>query len=194
MAYRNGTYVAFDGLSEHNPANSDFKHYAILKAWNANGNIDFKFINSHEKTAAVRDTSKRTTLEARIRERLANSKNMLVLLSDDTRKTGSMLSYEIEKAVDTYHLPLIVAYVNYMIVSQPRALSDCWPDALKSRIDNGNAKAIHIPFIKEAVLYGINQFNCEHLPSGTLLTFTESAQRSWNPALSPMTPFVNTRK
>lgn len=135
MAYRNGTYTAFDGLSEHNPANSDFKHYAILKTWNANGNIDFKFINSHEKTASVRDTGKRNTLEARICERLANSKNMLVLLSDDTRKTGSMLSYEIEKRVDTYKIPLVIAYVNYAIVADPRSLSRYWPNALKIRMN-----------------------------------------------------------
>lgn len=113
MANRTGTYIAFDGLGKTNPAESDFKYYATIQAWSAGKNVDFKFVNSHDKTAAVRDTSLRSTLEARIRERLAASKNCLVILSDDTRKTGSMLSYEIERAVDKYKTPLICVYTGY---------------------------------------------------------------------------------
>ncbi len=74
MAYRSGTYIAFDGLGQTNPTLSDFKYYATMQAWASHKNIDFKYVDSHDKTCAVRDTSLRTTLESRIRERLANSK------------------------------------------------------------------------------------------------------------------------
>ena len=37
---RTGTYVAFDGLGETNPAKSDFRYYATLQAWTANKNIE----------------------------------------------------------------------------------------------------------------------------------------------------------
>ena len=46
---RTGTYIAFDGLGETNPAKSDFRYYATLQAWTANKNIEFRFVNSHEK-------------------------------------------------------------------------------------------------------------------------------------------------
>ena len=77
MANRTGTYIAFDGLGKVNPTESDFKYYATIQAWSAGKNIDFRFVDSHDKTAAVRDTSLRLTLEARIRERLAASKHWL---------------------------------------------------------------------------------------------------------------------
>ena len=68
---RTGTYVAFDGLGQADPSKSDFRYYSLLQAWSANKQIDFKITNSHEKTYAVRDSSSRATLYARIRERLS---------------------------------------------------------------------------------------------------------------------------
>lgn len=158
MANRTGTYFAFDGLGHTNPALSDFKYYATVKSWAARKQVEFKYVDSHAKAGAVRDTSLRTTLEASIRQRLAASKNMVVILSDDTRKSGSMLSYEIEKAVDTYEIPLIIAYTGYNSILNPAVLHPRWPNALTSRINNGTAKAIHIPFKQTAILEAIGQF------------------------------------
>lgn len=152
MTYRNGNYIAFDGLGETDPTKSDFRYYASIQAWATGKGLDFKYVNSHDKTYAVRDSSLKQTLESRIRERLAASKNVVIILSDKTRKSGSMLSYEIEKAVDVYGLPLICAYTNYYKVMDPYKLNNRWPLALKERIDNGSAKAIHIPFKKAALL------------------------------------------
>lgn len=80
MVNRTGTYFAFDGLGQSNPSKSDFKYYATVKLWNAAGGIDFKFVNSHEKASAVRDTSKKSTLEASILQRLRASKTWLLSL------------------------------------------------------------------------------------------------------------------
>lgn len=181
MANRTGTYVAFDGLGKTNPTESDFKYYATMQAWSSGKNIDFKFVNSHDKTSAVRDTSKRTTLESRIRERLAASKNCIVILSDKTRKSGSMLSYEIEKAVDTYEIPLICVYTGYETINAPKELSNRWPNALKARIENGTAKVIHIPYKKDILLAALNQFSVNNqVPNGSLVTYTDAAQKRLN--------------
>ena len=181
MANRTGTYIAFDGLGKANPAESDFRYYSTMQAWSAGKNIDFKFVNSHDKTAAVRDTSLRSTLDSRIRERLAASKNCIVILSDDTRKSGSMLSYEIEKAVDFYEIPLICVYVGYEKINVPRELSSRWPNALTTRIHDGTADAIHVPFKKEILLTAINQFSVNgDSPGGSLFTYTNEAQEIMN--------------
>lgn len=158
MAMRTGTYFAFDGLGQVNPTMSDFKYYATIQSWASGKHIDFKFVNSHEKAGAVRDTSLRSTLEASIRQRLAASKNMVVILSNDTRKIGSMLTYEIEKAVDTYNVPLIIAHTGYDCILDPAALHSRWPNALTLRINNQTARAIHIPFRRAALLAAIGQF------------------------------------
>ncbi|MFC4348849.1 TIR domain-containing protein [Kordiimonas lipolytica] len=158
MAYRNGTYIAFDGLGQTDPSKSDFRYYSTIQAWSSKKHIEFKFVNSHEKTYAVRDSSQRSTLESRIRERLAKSKNCLVILSDKTRSSGSMLSYEIEQAVDRYELPLIITYPGFNIVSKPILLKNRWPEALTERVHQETAYAIHIPFKKGAILDSISQF------------------------------------
>lgn len=41
-------------------------------------------------------------MQGGVRERLSASKNMVVILSENTRKSGSVLSYEIEQAIDNY--------------------------------------------------------------------------------------------
>jgi len=193
MAYRSGTYIAFDGLGQTDPSKSDFKYYATIQAWTKNKDIDFKYVDSHDKTYAVRDSSKKETLKSRIRERLANSKNTLVILSSDTRKSGSMLTYEIEESADNYKLPLIVTYVDYRIVVTPDQLSGYWPYSLSSRIGNSVVRAIHIPFIKGAILDAIGQFNLSNMPDTAKNYYSERAHRNFE-ALSGGDRFTNTRK
>lgn len=159
MGNRTGTYVAFDGLGESEPSKSDFKYYATLLAWSENKNIDFRLTNSHEKTYSVRDDSLRETLKRRICERLSMSKNMLIVLTSQTRRVGSMLSYEIRKAIDCYELPLIIAYPEYQLVLDVEKARNLWPDVLKQRIDNGIARAIHIAFKKAPIMSAISQFS-----------------------------------
>ena len=77
MAYRNGTYVAFHAGGTSDPTASDIKYYNTMKMWDANKTIDFKFTDSHDKTSAVRDSSKRATLERALMARLHDSKIQL---------------------------------------------------------------------------------------------------------------------
>ena len=155
---RTGKYIAFDGLGQTDPTKSDFRCYSTLQAWDKNKNIDFRFTNSHEKTYAVRDTSSRETLYARIRQRLSASKNMLIILSKDTRYTGSVLSYETQQAIEVYKIPLIIAYPGYSVFCDVDALADMWPKALADRIGDAGTKAIHIAFAKEPIMEAIRRF------------------------------------
>lgn len=178
---RTGTYVAFDGLGRTDPSKSDFRYYSMLQAWNANKSIDFKLTNSHEKTYAVRGSSAKATLYARIRERLSASKNMLVILSEDTRKSGSVLSYEIEQAIDNYKIPLIIAYPAYSAMwAVDGDLSTMWPTALSTRIDLTGTEAIHVGFKKEPIIDAIPRFtvNGEHLSSGRNV-YSRDAYVTW---------------
>ena len=177
---RTGTYVAFDGLGQADPTKSDFRYYATLQAWNKNNNIDFRFTNSHDKTYAVRDTSTKETLYKRIRERLSGSKNMLVILSKDTRYTGSVLSYEIQQAIDVYKIPLIVAYPGYSSIGNVDALEDMWPKTLAERINDPDTKAIHIAFQKSPIMDAINQFTVNNKVKETQGSFGWSCVSLYN--------------
>jgi hypothetical protein len=179
MAYRNGTYVAFHADGNNIPCKTDIDYYNLMKAWAAKTDDDFTMINSHEKAYAVRDSSRRATLRSSLLERLRNSKNMVLLVGETTRNDTDWLPFEIEKAVDVYHVPIIVAYTVFdKPIRNPSALSLYWPSALATRINYGTASAIHIPFKKGPLNDAIAQFSHNKLPlGGSLGCYDDSAYR-----------------
>ncbi|WP_292374126.1 hypothetical protein [Methanosarcina sp. UBA411] len=90
-----------------------------------------------------------------------------------------MLSYEIEKAIDRYKIPLIITYVDYQVVAKPNKLSKYWPEALRSRIEDGTAKAIHILFTKDTILRSIEQFNVYNMPATAMDTYSKADYRTF---------------
>ncbi|MGG0655937.1 TIR domain-containing protein [Rummeliibacillus pycnus] len=183
MAYRNGTYVAFDGQATTDPTKSDMKYYGLLQRWNQNKSNTLSFSDSHKKTHQVRDTSSKLTLQRRLIERLGNSKNMLLILSDDTSWDRGMLNFEIEKAVDKFSLPIIVAYTGYNYILDPKSFSSKWPKELTARISNGTARCIHIPFKEKAIMSAISQFSIhgtgDNILTGSLNYYSRSAYQNW---------------
>lgn len=90
-------------------ATKDFCYYNMLKAWKGLDN-SFPFNNAHDTTYNVRDNSDwETTLKPRLRERLRNSKNIVLFLSDDTINSKA-LKEEIDYGINTLELPVIVIY------------------------------------------------------------------------------------
>lgn len=181
MAYRSGTYIAFHADGNNIPGGkSDIDYYNLLCAWDAHKNHDFKIVNSHEKAFAVRDSSKKTTLRASLLERLRNSRNMILIVGETTRLDTDWVPFEIEKAIDLYDIPVIVAYTVYGgAIRNPRALSDYWPPSLKTRIDNGTAHAIHVPFKQAPIYDAIGQFSHDNLPNGSLVYYDNPTYLGW---------------
>ena len=157
-------------------------YFNLLKAWNKSGSIDFRFTNSHEKTYQVRDSSSKATLFNRLETRLSASKNFLLIISDKTNYDRGILNWEIEKAVDYYELPVIIAYPGYSKISAPSELNSMWTKSLEERIKNERAHCIHIPFKKEPIFDAINQFsvvNSKYPKGGALGYYSEEAYKSW---------------
>lgn len=172
MVYRNGTYIAFHAEGTNIPVDTDFKYYNLLKAWTAKTDDDFSMIDSHEKTAAVRDSSKRETLKTRLKERLRNSKHLLLIIGKTTKLDADWVPFEIIYAVDECKIPVIAAYTDYEYILDPSKLSHFWPEALKIRINKGTAKVIHIPFKKDPIYAAISQFSHHNMPKTPLSFYT----------------------
>ncbi|SRR5713226_3493519 len=167
MAYRNGTYVAFHADGNNRPGKSDIDYYNLMKAWTAKTDDEFTMINSHDKASSVRDASLHRTLRNSLLERLRNSRNMILVVGETTRFDTDWVPFEIEKAVDSYDLPIIAAYTVWdKPIRIPARLSGYWPNALEARINNGTANVIHIPFKKEALKDAIAQFSHSNPPLG----------------------------
>ena len=118
MAYRNGNYAAFYVAEPFNSsplgahATKDFCYYNMLRAWKG-ADSSFPFNDSHGKTYNVRDNSDwETTLKPRLRERLRNSKNIVLFLSSNTANSMA-LREEIDYGINDQELPVIVVYPEY---------------------------------------------------------------------------------
>lgn len=172
MSYRNGTYVAFHANGTNIPGKSDIDYYNLLKAWTAKTDDDFTMINSHEKASVVRDSSKKSTIKASLLERLRNSKNMVLIIGETTYLDDDWVPFEIEKAVDTYKIPIIATYTGCKTpIRRAVDFKAYWPRALADRINNNTASVIHIPFQKEVLKAAISQFAHNSLPKGGGLGF-----------------------
>ncbi len=180
MAYRSGTYIAFHAEGSTDPTASDIRYYRMLKAWHENDAVEFKFVNSHEKVASVRDTSQKETIRRSLRVRLDNSKNMVLIVGARTRFDDDFVPYEIAYAVDTCGIPIIAAYPQQGVIRNPSALANLWPDALRARIANGSAGVIHIPFNRKVIDDAISQFSYNSMPKGGGLgIYGDDAYRSF---------------
>ena len=166
MAYRNGTYIAFHAEGSTDPTASDIKYYRMMLAWRAKDGSAFPFYNSHDKVSAVRDTSQAETIKRSLRLRMDNSKNMVLIIGARTRFDTDFVPYEIGDAVDRCRIPIIATYPGQGVIRSPTNLRNLWPSALQSRIDNGKAKVIHIPFNRKAIEDAIGQFNHNRAPAG----------------------------
>ena len=136
-------------------------------------------INSHEKTAAVRDSSKRQTLRDRLVTRLRNSKHLLLIIGDTTKNDIDWVPFEITYAIDDCGISVIAVYTDYDYIQNPAAHENEWPEALKSRIKDQSARVVHIPFKKEPITAAIKQFDVETRPKSALSYYTRDGYIKW---------------
>ena len=165
MAYRNGNYSAFyvvepfdeGGLGAH--ATKDFRYYNLLRAWKSSDN-SFPFIDSHSKTYNVRDGSDwEGTLRPRIRERLRNSKNLILFLSSIT-KNSRALREEVDYGINSMGLPVIVVYPEYseksdIIICESKKvrkrIRDLWDKLPRFRDSMDSVPTLHVPNKKSLI-------------------------------------------
>ncbi|HVR97054.1 MAG TPA: TIR domain-containing protein [Thermoanaerobaculia bacterium] len=166
MVYRTGTYIAFHAQGKKDPTESDIKYYRLLQAWHVREDNEFRLVDSHEKTAALRDWSSRETVTCRLKERLKCSKNMILIISETTRLDTDWVPLEIQYAIDTCKIPIIAAYPNYNYIMAPAELKPLWPEALAQRIANNTTHVIHVPFRQEPLRDAVGQFSHTNYPKG----------------------------
>ena len=165
MAYRNGNYSAFyvdEPFSESNlgaNATRDFMYYNLLRAWKG-GDSTFPFIDSHNKNYNVRDGSDwEKTLKPRIRERIRNSKNLILFLSSIT-KNSKALREEVDYGINDQELPVIVVYpdfseksdiINCQSEKMRKQIKDLWDKLPKFRDSMAKVPTLHIPKVKSLI-------------------------------------------
>lgn len=163
MAYRNGNYTAFyvaEPASESTlqaNATKDFVFYNLLRAWKGK-DFSFPFNDSHNKNYNVRDSSDwESTLKPRLRERLRNSKNIILFLSEITTSSRA-LREEIDYGINDQELPIIVIYPEYATKeslllngSLKQAVKNLWGNLPVFRDSMSKVPTLHVPMDKELI-------------------------------------------
>lgn len=144
MAYKNKTYVCFD-------ADTDIHYYRLMTAWRENPKFDFDFHNAHEINN-LRDGSSETTIKSKLRERLKNSKVLIVLVGTNTKNLFKYVRWEIEWAIE-FNIPIIVVNLDNKTSINPNLC----PPILKDKL------AIHIPFGPKIMDYALNNWPNSHM-------------------------------
>lgn len=142
MAYRNNTYVIFDG-------DNDMWAYGRMKGWKALENIDFDFFDAHDLNE-LRDGSSESTVKRKLKERLAGTKQAIVLIGDSTKNLYRYVRWEIECCLDL-GIPIIAVNLN-----GSRKMDDkLCPPILKGEC------VVHVPFKMRIMKYAMDEF-CEN--------------------------------
>ena len=163
MAYRNGNYTAFYVAEPFNSstlganATKDFLYYNTLRMWKG-ADASFPFIDSHDKTYNVRDDSDwESTLKPRLRERLRNSKNIVLILSSITANSRA-LREEIDYGINDQGLPVIVIYPEYDTKeslldngSLKQVVKNLWNNLPMFRDSMGKVPTLHVPLNKDLI-------------------------------------------
>ena len=143
MTYKNKTYVCFD-------ADTDMKWYQLMKAWKENENISFDFQNAHEINN-LRDGSSEETIKRKLRERLANTMVLVVLIGNNTKNLYKYVRWEIEYALEK-NIPIVAVNLN----GTKSIDYNLCPPILKNEL------AVHIPFGQKIMDHALNHWPSNH--------------------------------
>lgn len=162
MANRTANYTAFYVKEPFNQSNlganatPDFLYYNQFRAWKA-ADSSFPFVDAHAKTYNVRDGSTWETLKQRLRDRLDISKNIILILSDNT-KNSQALREEIEYGINTKGLPVIVIYPDFKDKSDiwcstgmRKQVKNLWDKLPKFRDNMDKVATLHVPYKKTLI-------------------------------------------
>lgn len=142
MAYTNKTYICFD-------ADTDIHYYRLMQAWKENEHHTFNFHNAHEINS-LRDGSSEATIKAKLRERLQNTKVLVVLIGENTKNLYKYVRWEIEYAIEK-DIPIIGVNLNGSKIKD-----DLCPPILRDKL------AIFVPFGQKIINYALNNWPKRH--------------------------------
>lgn len=143
MSYRNKTYVIFDG-------DNDMWAYAYMKGWKSNENVSFNFFDAHDLNV-ITDRASEESVKTKLRERMLNAKQVLLLVGKHTKNLHRFVRWEIELALDR-GLPIIAVNLNKKRAFDP----DLCPPLLHGK------QVAHVSFEAKIIQFAMDNFPDEY--------------------------------
>jgi hypothetical protein len=120
-----------------------------MKAWKENEHHAFNFHNAHEINN-LRDGSSEATIKAKLRERLKNTKVLVVLIGEKTANLYKYVRWEIEYAIEN-DIPIIGVNLN-----KNRKEDDFCPPIMKQ------ALVVYVSFNQKILNHALNNWPSSH--------------------------------
>jgi hypothetical protein len=131
-------------------ADTDIGIYRLMTAWKANSNIDFNFHDAHDLNN-LRQTASEEQIKRKLRERLNNTKQAILLVGDNTKNLYKFVRWEIEVAI-SMDIPIIA--VN---LCKSNSATVRTPPILKN-----SAYFVSVPFDQSKIKHALDQFPAEY--------------------------------
>ena len=125
-------------------------YYRLMQAWKEHENIAFNFHNAHEINN-LRDGSSEEQIKRKLRERLANTKVLVVLIGENTRNLHKFVRWEIEYAIEN-DIPIIAVNLN----GKRRKDDDRCPPILRDTL------AVHVAYGQKILNHALNNWPDNH--------------------------------
>jgi len=142
MAYKNKTYIAFDG-------DEDIRYYRLMTAWKAHDGFSMNFHDAHDINNA-NDSSQVESIKKQLRERFANSKLFVILIGEKTKNLTKFVKWEMEVAL-SLGLPIIAVNLN-----GSRSRDDRCPATIRDEL------VLYVPFAHNVIEHAMDIWSEEH--------------------------------
>jgi len=156
------TYVAYDANGVFDHVNSNLRTFHQLHAWQKMHPDRFHFLNMEEiNFSSEHDDLVDSTLKTQLLQVMAKADNLLVLVSPVTNVESPILNWQISKAVNRFHLPVIIAYVG-RVQLEDNAVEDNWsrlPNKIRKYIGRDSARMCHIPLTQDKLERALGTFS-----------------------------------
>ena len=155
------TYVAYDADGVFDHVNSNLRTFRQLHAWQRMHPDRFHFLIMWEiNFSSEHDDLVDSNVKTWLLKVMAQADNLLVLVSKITNVESPILNWQISKAVNRFHLPVIIAYVGKERLDD-NAVEDNWsrlPNKIRKYIGRDSARMCHIPLTQDKLERALGLF------------------------------------
>ncbi len=162
---RQGTYIAFDASGIHDAVNSNLHTFQQLSEWLQRHPGRLNIVNLDEIHFAVEHSDQvDTTQKQRMERQMAAADNILVIASPVLNTESEILNWQISRAVNHHHLPVIIAYAGLDSMTED-TIRQYWtwlPRKFKKYITRYPwARMAHIPLTMDKLSRATKQYSAE---------------------------------
>ena len=124
--------------------------YRYMRGWKSNDNIDFNFFDAHD-LQPLTERAGEETVKRKLRERLSNTKQAIVLIGEKTKALYRFVRWELETCKNL-DIPIIAVNLNGLCMQD----NDRCPPIIRDEY------VVHVPFKLKIIQYALDNFPDEY--------------------------------